>query len=108
VALLREANAGGFTVNVSCETITQVDRARALGLPAVLVAPAVGKGYSTAGGHPLRNCPATQFAHINCANCGICARPDRETVIVFPPHGAGTKRVLGILAAIRVREAAST
>jgi hypothetical protein len=108
VALLREANAGGFTVNVSCETVAQVDRARALSLPAVLVAPAVGKGYSTAGGHPLRNCPATQFEHINCANCGICAKSDRETVIVFPPHGAGTKRVLRILEAIRVSEAAAS
>lgn len=108
VALLREANAAGFTVNASCETVAQVDRARALGLPAVLVAPAVDKGATTPDGHPLRNCPATQFENINCANCGICAKADRATVIVFPPHGAGTKRVLGILAAIRVSEAAAS
>lgn len=103
LATLREANAGGFTINVSCESVEQVDAVRRLGLPAVLV---VGsdetpeKGATTPDGHPIRLCPA-ETSNITCSRCGICARKDRQTVIVFRTHGPGTKRIFARLVAIR-------
>ena len=101
---LREAIAGGFTINVSCESIEQVDAARRLGLPAVLVVAkheAPLKGAMTPDGHPLRRCPA-ETTNITCSNCGICAKPDRQTVIVFTTHGPGTKKVHARLARLRL------
>lgn len=100
---LREANTGGFTINASCESVEQVDAARRLGLPAVLVVAqdeAPLKGAMTPDGHPLRRCPA-ETTDITCSTCGICAKPDRQTVIVFTAHGPGTKRIFARLVAIR-------
>lgn len=90
---------GGFTVNASCETAAQADDAIAKGLPAVLVRPSTDplpKGATTPAGHPMRRCPAEQ-SDMTCARCGICARTDRKTVIVFHAHGSGTKRINKIL-----------
>jgi hypothetical protein len=103
LATLREANAGGFTINVSCESVEQVDAVRRLGLPAVLVvgsAETPEKGATTPDGHPIRLCPA-ETSNITCSRCGICARKDRQTVIVFRTHGPGTKRIFARLVAIR-------
>lgn len=93
---------GGFTINASCETEAQADAAIAKGLPAVIVRASTDplpKGATTPGGAPLRQCPAEQ-SDITCARCGICARVDRKTVIVFHAHGNGAKRVNNILAQV--------
>ena len=92
---ITDAIAGGFTINISCETQEQVDHARSLGLPAVLVVKrnhTVGKNATTPGGAPLRICPAVT-SDMTCARCGICQRADRQTVIVFPAHGVGARHV---------------
>lgn len=115
IAAIRYANANGFTVNVSCETVGQVDYVRALGLPAVLATP---KGEpvptQTPGGNPLRICPAVTSAEaikagrdvlkIQCTNCGICYRHDRVSTIVFPAHGPGAKRVGEAIFKVRLAE----
>jgi len=100
VKSIKEALAQGFTINVSCETLEQVDHARSLGLPATIVVarnnqPA--KGAATPAGHPLRQCPA-ETTDMTCARCGICQRADRHTVIYFTAHGAGAKRIEAVLA----------
>lgn len=42
-------------------------------------------------------CPATYSDKVACEDCGggvpLCARPNRDYVVVFPAHGAGRKRV---------------
>lgn len=115
IAAIRHANANGFTINVSCETVGQVDYVRALGLPAVLATP---KGEpvptQTPGGNPLRICPAVTSAEaikagrdvpkIQCSNCGICYRHDRISSIVFPAHGPGAKRVGEAIFKVRLAE----
>jgi hypothetical protein len=96
IATLQSAKRDGFTVNVSCETMAQADRALALGLPAVIVLPRgkVAKGATTPGGNPIRQCPATlEGSAIQCETCGICQRPDRKTIVGFPAHGASAKSV---------------
>ena len=115
VAAIRYANANGFTINVSCETVGQVDYVRALGLPAVLATP---KGEPvpsmTPNGNPLRICPAVTTAEarkagrdvrqIQCVNCGICYNHDRISSIVFPAHGPGAKRVGEAIFKVRLAE----
>ena len=107
VETLREINALGFTVNVSCETPAQVDHAKALGLPAVIVVPKgerPAKGATTPEGAPIRSCPA-ETADITCATCGICARTDRATAIAFESHGALAKRIDVAIRSVSSREA---
>lgn len=95
---LREANDGGFTINISCETVEQVDAVRRLGLPAVLVVDKpLEKGATTPDGHPLRGCPA-EWSNITCSRCGLCQRRDRASVYVFHAHGSGTKHIIRRLA----------
>jgi len=108
VRTLMEANLNGFTVNVSCETVGQVDLAKRAGLPAVLEIPKgeeLPPGSTTPDGHPLRLCPAYVNESISCSRCGICAKPDRQTVIVFPAHGPGAKRVGEAIFRVRAAEA---
>jgi len=110
IKTLQDVNAGGLTVNVSCETEAQVDKARALGLPAVIVrsrATGYQKNETTPDGHPIRQCPA-EISDMTCAECGICARPLRLTVVGFTAHGGGAKRVEAVLFKIRAAEAAAT
>jgi hypothetical protein len=108
VAVLLRANAAGFTVNVSCETQRQVDYAKSLGLPAVLVIEhdaVLPKGATTPNGNPLRHCPA-ETSSMTCVQCGVCARSDRESSIMFRAHGSGAKRISLILAAVKAAERA--
>lgn len=83
-----------YTVNVSCDSLSQVDKVVALGLPAVVAVPRdTPKKSSTPGGVPLVQCPATlKESKIVCANCGgskgpLCWRKDRDYAITFPAHG---------------------
>jgi hypothetical protein len=108
VTAFKEANAGGFTINVSCETPAQVDLARAAGLPAVLTIPkgeSIPKGATTPAGHPIRQCPAERVDAMTCARCGICARADRDTVIAFTAHGSGARKVGAAIERVRLEEA---
>ena len=116
IAAIRHANANGFTVNVSCETVGQVDYVRSLGLPAVLTIP---KGErvptQTPDGNQVRRCPAETSAEaikagrdvkkIQCSNCGICANPDRSCAIGFITHGPGAKRASEAIFKVRLAEA---
>ena len=85
---LKEAAAAGFVLSYSCETEAEADRAVSHGIPAVIVWP---KGTTipakTAGGHRLVQCPQ-QTRGIKCADCRLCARAGRKTIIAFEAHGA--------------------
>lgn len=95
-AVIRKANACGFVINVSCETMGEVDDAMARGLPAVLaVTKAPEKGAKTPCGHRLILCPAQDPQYdgkgVNCANCQLCTRGQRTVVICFDAHGSRAK-----------------
>lgn len=88
----------GYVMNASCETEDDVAAARERGLPAVLSSHMHLHG-DRVDGRPVIQCPATRSDAINCGNCGgsagpICARPGREAVVLFPPHGSGVKRTV--------------
>jgi hypothetical protein len=90
---------GKTVFNVSCDTMAEAVRAIELGRPSVFAAP-----KELAGSFPLVfqgtkfvQCPADLSESFTCAQCGggrpLCARGDRDYVVVFVAHGTGAKRV---------------
>lgn len=96
VAALREANANGFTVNVSTNRISEVDRAMETGLPVATVLPegTTARVQKTAAGNTVLTCPATLGKEISCLECGLCQKATRSFAIGFIAHGVG-KKTLG-------------
>lgn len=90
------------TINWSTENKRAAARAAKSGIPTVLAAPVEdARKVEHKYGVTFVQCPATWSANsvkaVQCATCGggepLCARPDRDYVIVFPAHGAAHKRV---------------
>jgi len=90
---------GKTTINASCDTMQDAARAVELGRPAVYAAP-----YDSAEQWPKKfhgisfvRCPAELSDSFTCHDCGngspLCARGDRDFVVVFVGHGTGKKRV---------------
>lgn len=100
LSLIRSANVLGFTINVSCDTLTASDAVRAShpDLPLAVVLPSDTKEhalYTPAGNHVVV-CPATYRSDMNCARCQICQESrEGRAIIGFPAHGT-KKRVIDI------------
>lgn len=92
--IVREANAAGFTVNWSAETLEQADALVDMHSgPVVCVLPADQlAGLKTPAGRHVIVCPAVT-GNTDCLNCGICQQRDRQAIVGFPAHGSGAKRV---------------
>ena len=92
---LKYANTNGFTVNASCETMSQADDVISAGVPAVCVVdnsqPVPAR---TPAGHKVVVCPA-QTSDTDCKSCGLCAKnlDRRSCVVAFLSHGNGAKKV---------------
>ena len=90
---VKYANANGFTVNASCESMQQADAAIAQGIPAVCVVdnsqPVPAR---TPDGHRVVVCPA-QTRDTNCNDCGLCQQSKRTCVVAFLAHGNKSKKV---------------
>lgn len=89
-------------INVSADRLDQAVEAHLAGHPTVYAAPhhwtrATPK-YPTEAPIRFVECPANLNRRITCSNCGngrpLCARPERDYVIVFPGHGS-RKKVVG-------------
>lgn len=92
--IVAEANANGFTINWSAETLAQADEYAALNSgPVVVTLPADQvKPTTTPAGRHVIVCPAS-VGNTDCLNCGICQQRDRQALVGFPAHGSGAKRV---------------
>ncbi len=97
--LLPVAKPGETVINASCDNMLDAVHAMDAGRPAVVAAPA---GTEWAGGVEYRGrrfiqCPAELAENFTCAQCGggrpLCARADRDFVVVFVAHGPSAKRV---------------
>lgn len=87
----------GVVMNASCETIEQVKEAKELGYPVVMVVDSEDKRVSwREQGLRFRTCPQ-QLQSITCGTCKLCAKEDREQVVVFRAHGKSYKRVNAVL-----------
>ena len=98
-ALLPVAKPGETVINASCDNMLDAVLAMDAGRPAVVAAPA---GTKWAGGVEYRGrrfiqCPAELAENFTCAQCGggrpLCARADRDFVVVFVGHGPGARKV---------------
>jgi hypothetical protein len=88
---------GETVINASCDTMGAALAAVRLGRPAVVAAPAGTVWPYTLDGVKFVQCPAELSDSFDCAQCGggrpLCARGDRDYVIVFVAHGAGAALV---------------
>lgn len=87
------ANDAGFVINLSADTLEDVDALAALDIAPVACVLPIGadQPLRTEGGNHVIVCPATLREDINCASCGICAVPGHKAVVGFPAHGSGAK-----------------
>jgi hypothetical protein len=94
-AAVKHANANGFTVNLSADTLKQADTLKAQNIgPVVVVLPAnVTTNQTTPAGHKVVICPATNRNNVTCASCKLCAWPGRQVIIGFPAHGSKKNQV---------------
>jgi hypothetical protein len=94
------ANAAGFVVNASCESVEQADKVAASGIPAVAVVPSTEsrKSWRTDSGRVVVVCPATTQEGMTCSRCQLCAKGDRSAIVAFPAHGAQARKVDAIVA----------
>jgi hypothetical protein len=88
------ANAMGFTINLSAESLEQADELAALGVaPVAVVLPKNSpRKLRTPAGRPVVICPA-QTRDMGCKECQICARPKRTAVVGFLAHGQASSTV---------------
>ena len=93
-AAIRDANAAGFTVNLSADNAAHADTLADSGLPTVVVIPLdAGKVTQTPRGRKIVQCPAENTDKIQCANCGLCYLSDRDYLIGFKAKGRKRKEV---------------
>lgn len=104
-AAIADANAAGFTVNLSADDLADADRKADLGIaPVVVVLDRVeGERHdvTTPAGRRVATCPATYAHHadgspVTCLDCRLCARRDRKVIVGFPAHGARTKAAAAV------------
>ena len=93
---IRAANAGGLTVNLSANTVTEADQLAELNIaPVVVVLPAdAPRTLKTPAGRTVVACPA-EYSDINCARCGLCQRQAserRDVIVGFHAHGTGKRK----------------
>lgn len=95
---VKDAQAKGFVVNFSCETIEEVKKVKSAGCNAVLtpVNPQeTVKALKTEGLKAVQ-CPAQTNEDMNCKRCKLCAR-NREAVVIFAVHGNCSKKAKKVI-----------
>lgn len=93
-AAIREANSGGFTINLSADTLEEADQLAELACAPVTVVLREDQSANlrTPAGRLVVICPARTEAGLTCATCGICAIASRKAIIGFPALGPAKGR----------------
>ena len=91
---IRHANAWGFTVNLSANSLADADTLADTGAgPVVCVLPSdATQNTRTPAGRRVVVCPATQRDDVSCATCQLCAR-QRDVIVGFPAHGTRKRKI---------------
>jgi len=97
-AAIKEANAQGFTINLSANGLNHADKLAALGIgPVCTILPDQNPvNRTTPQGRKVVICPAQTRDNTTCATCGLCQRADRSVIVGFMPHGSQQKKALAI------------
>jgi hypothetical protein len=97
---VRDANAAGFTVNLSADNLREADELAELGVgPVVVVLPESVQGdadITTPAGRRVAVCPATYRDNVSCATCQLCQRQERKVIVGFPAHGASKRKASAV------------
>jgi hypothetical protein len=97
------ANAQGFTINLSANNLAHADELSELGIaPVAVVLPADTTAHhlETPAGRRVITCPATYRENVTCKTCGACAEGSAERHIIgFPAHGTRKRKASTIAAA---------
>lgn len=88
------ANANGFAVNLSANTLEHADALADMAIaPVTVVLPHdATENTTTPAGRKVVVCPATQRDDVSCATCGLCAVIKRDCIVGFPAHGTFKKK----------------
>ena len=91
---IRHANAWGFTVNLSANSLEDADTLADTGCgPVVCVLPSTQTTNTvTPKGRRVVICPATQRDDVSCATCQLCQR-QRDVIVGFPAHGSHYRKI---------------
>lgn len=94
---IKAANAAGFTVNLSANSLRQADELYTLGIGPVvaIVEPGGPQSGVTPAGRKYTVCPAQTRDDVSCATCQLCQR-QRDVIVAFEAHGASKRRVINI------------
>lgn len=92
----RDANDRGLPINVSANNVIDAVQAFKSGLPTVSLIPFDAPKHQEIDGVSIIECPAYTNKHVNCMTCGVCANPNRNSVIGFRPIGSRKKSVNAI------------
>jgi hypothetical protein len=88
----------GFTVNLSANSPEHADDLTFTKLPVVCVLPIEQlENTKTPMGRTIVVCPAVVKEDVTCATCMLCQQRDRSTIVGFPAHGSGRKKVQQML-----------
>ena len=93
-AAIADAVLRGLTINVSHDSISELDAGVAGVLPSVVVLPLDAPAVQvTPRGHKVVVCPAQTKEKVTCESCKLCSRADRKVVIGFRAHGSHAKKI---------------
>ena len=99
-AHIAEANAAGFVINLSANTLAHADQLAELAIGPVVVVQDARNGTRadtvTPGGRKVVTCPATYRKDVTCASCGLCAARNRKAIVGFPAHGNQRKAAAAV------------
>ena len=97
-AAVRGANAAGFTINLSANSLSHADRLVDLQAgPVVSIVPEnTPATFTTPAGRKGIVCPAQQRDDITCATCQLCSRAMRSVIIGFRAHGNAKRKAEAI------------
>jgi hypothetical protein len=97
---IADANADGFVINLSADTLAEADTLAALDVGPVVVVLDAQEGTkadtTTPEGRKVITCPATYRSDVTCASCLLCARAKRTTIVGFPAHGVYRKAAAAV------------
>lgn len=104
-AAIATANAGGFTVNISTQTIAEADAAvaRNIGPVVTLLTEDQPERQDSPDGNPVVACPAQTRDNVTCATCGLCQKQRHHgirgrVIIGFYVHGSSKGKAARVAA----------
>jgi hypothetical protein len=114
---IKSANAAGFTINLSADTLAEADQLSSFDAgPVVVVLPselertsdksgwteteqdyrARVSDLATPEGRKVAVCPATYRDDTSCKTCGLCQKQSRKVIVGFPAHGASKRKASAV------------